>query len=429
MQPNARTSALGQKMTGGLNFAKNFGQALGQNLGKTALNVGKSVLASPIRVGASLAEAPMNIASGGQKTFKPFNVPLLGQVKTYARDAQDRINQGDGSKLTTASTILGVGGQSILDTAALGSAAQSAKNFFGKNTGVPAPTGGSTGGADQALRSRLNETTAGQLQNTNLLNKGRAYTGSVEALSEQANGWMPGMKYAFDTALKNGDKLTIKALINQGAVPAEYLKTFSSNIGKILGGAGALGAAVFPPTGNTANAASQQYDSGKSYYMGNSNTLDKAYPSEGEKYGSTYTPENQYTAQGGVYWDEAAGTPRAKIAIADRKNQKVLDTIPYPFTDADLLSLPPEARKIAKKFIEGDTKTAFDSSINSMRNAISLSVRNPNTTPATYRMNMPISSGAVPDIYPLGVPMTPENYQSIYGGQGTRALKNKIFNR
>lgn len=113
-----------------LTFAKDFGNEFGKNLGKVALDTGKSIVKSPFRVASSLAEIPKVVRSGGARTSDPYNLPFLGEVKTYARDAQDRIKAGDGSKMKTAETILGVGGQAILDTAALGSAAQHVKNYF-----------------------------------------------------------------------------------------------------------------------------------------------------------------------------------------------------------------------------------------------------------------------------------------------------------
>lgn len=116
-------------------FGKDFATAFGKNLGTAALETGKSIARSPFRVASSLAEIPKVYKSGGSKTSDPYNIPGLGQIKTYAREAQDKIKEGDGSKLTTAATILGVGGQSMLDVAALGSAAQGAKKFFVKGDG------------------------------------------------------------------------------------------------------------------------------------------------------------------------------------------------------------------------------------------------------------------------------------------------------
>lgn len=133
-QSPSQIAANKQNLNNKLTFAKDFGTAFGQNLGKAVLDTGKSVLKSPFRVASSIAEIPKVVKSGGSKTSDPYNLPFLGEVKTYARDARDRINAGDGSKMKTVETILGVGGQAMLDTAALGSAAKGAKDFvFGKN--------------------------------------------------------------------------------------------------------------------------------------------------------------------------------------------------------------------------------------------------------------------------------------------------------
>lgn len=122
------STAQRQNLNNKVTFAKDFGTAFGKNLGSTALEMGKSVARSPFRVASSLAELPKVYKSGGAKTSDPYNIPGLGQIKTYAREAQDKIKAGDGSKLTTASTILGTGGQAMLDTAALGGLAQGAYN-------------------------------------------------------------------------------------------------------------------------------------------------------------------------------------------------------------------------------------------------------------------------------------------------------------
>lgn len=115
-------------------IALDTARGVGKTIGKTALGVGKSILSSPIRVASSLAEAPR--VYRGKEPFKPFNVPGLGQVKTYSREAADRINAGDGSNLNTLATILGVGGQAILDTAALGGAANQIFNPSGRTTAL-----------------------------------------------------------------------------------------------------------------------------------------------------------------------------------------------------------------------------------------------------------------------------------------------------
>ncbi len=130
------SAAQKQDFNNKVTFAKDFTTEFGKNLGSTALEMGKSIARSPFRVASSLAELPKVYKSGGAKTSDPYNIPGLGQIKTYARDAQDKIKAGDGSKLTTASTMLGVGGQSMLDVATLGSAAQGVKKFFVKGDGT-----------------------------------------------------------------------------------------------------------------------------------------------------------------------------------------------------------------------------------------------------------------------------------------------------
>ncbi len=116
-----------------LKFAGDFASAFNKNIGNMALESGKSLARSPFRVATSLAEAPLAFATGGKSTLNPYNIPGLGQIKTYSREARDKINAGDGGGLTTAATILGTGGQAILDTATLGSIAQGVKNkFFSK---------------------------------------------------------------------------------------------------------------------------------------------------------------------------------------------------------------------------------------------------------------------------------------------------------
>ncbi len=109
-------------------------RGVGKKLGSTALEVGKSVLASPIRVGSSILEAP-RVYRGG-KPFKPFKVPGLGEVKTYAREASDKVSAGSGSKSEIAEAIIGTGSKAILDTAAIGSVANQVFNPGGKTTAL-----------------------------------------------------------------------------------------------------------------------------------------------------------------------------------------------------------------------------------------------------------------------------------------------------
>lgn len=81
-----------------------------------------------------------------------------------------------------------------------------------------------------------NNILADKLKNTNIQNEGRAIENSLETLSEQSQGWQPGMKKLFDDALYHGDALTVRALIKENAVPPQILKSFAKNIDKLLKG-------------------------------------------------------------------------------------------------------------------------------------------------------------------------------------------------
>lgn len=216
-------------------FAKDFTVEFGKNLGKTGVEIGKSVLKAPLRVATSLAEIPTVLKSGGSKTFKPYNVPFLGEVKTYSREAQDKIKAGDGSKMTTAATILGTGGQAILDTAALGSAAKGLKGALSKLKSGAGKTAASAATKTASKPSVANDVLAKKIENTKAIDTARQFPDSFEAASEKANGFIEGTKLMFDTALRQGDKLTVQALIKAGAIPKTYQKTFANEIGKVIG--------------------------------------------------------------------------------------------------------------------------------------------------------------------------------------------------
>ncbi len=218
-------------------FARDFTVAFGKNLGKTGLEIGKSIVKAPIRVGASLAEIPKVVKSGGSKTSDPFKLPLLGEVKTYSREAQDKIKAGDGSKTTTAATILGTGGSAILDTVATGSAAKGIKHLISK-------AGSKAGATNVAAKTVTPKTTANdvlakRIENTKAVESARAFPDSIENQLERSSGWIEGTKQLFDTALRAGDKLAVKAFIKAGAVPKAYQQTFAKEIGKVISGVGA----------------------------------------------------------------------------------------------------------------------------------------------------------------------------------------------
>lgn len=56
---------------------------------------------------------------------------------------------------------------------------------------------------------------------------------SVEGVIEGVEGWKPGMRQMFDSALMRGDKETVRKMLPQ--IPAEYAKKFAQNISKLLG--------------------------------------------------------------------------------------------------------------------------------------------------------------------------------------------------
>ncbi len=190
----------------------------------------------PFRLGASLAEIPRDLASPftGNVPFQPFNVPGLGKIKTYGRESVDLAQSGGSTPLFVAAGIakgVGMGAGDLATVGGLGQLAtgDKATSLFTKGNVVQPTPVPSTG------KSVLNAELANEIDNVNVLDAVRKYPDSFEALSEQANGWEEGIKELFDTAIQQGDKLTVKALLNQNAVPPEYLKTFSNEINKVLG--------------------------------------------------------------------------------------------------------------------------------------------------------------------------------------------------
>lgn len=102
--------------------------------GGVAKDVGRSLLTGPIRVGASLVELPHDIRT--QQAWPPFNVPFIGPVSTYQREAVDRSNQLGNTRLGTAAGIVSAGSKAILDTALLGGAANQIFNPAGRTTAL-----------------------------------------------------------------------------------------------------------------------------------------------------------------------------------------------------------------------------------------------------------------------------------------------------
>jgi hypothetical protein len=79
----------------------------------------QGVAKTPIKIGASLADLPSIVQ--GKNPAQPFNVPGLGSVSTYARDAVD-----GSAKDGYVASALKAGSQGILDTALLGGVTQAA---------------------------------------------------------------------------------------------------------------------------------------------------------------------------------------------------------------------------------------------------------------------------------------------------------------
>jgi len=91
-----------------LQKAGTFGKGLLQEIGKGL-----------VRPAISLAELPLNIASGGARTFGDMNVPLLGKVQSYqeaTRQAQEEVISGK----KPLYSVLAPAAEGILDVAGLG---------------------------------------------------------------------------------------------------------------------------------------------------------------------------------------------------------------------------------------------------------------------------------------------------------------------
>lgn len=102
-----------------------------KQLFKTGAGVAKSIVSSPIRVGASLADLPNQVR--GKEPRQSFNVPILGEQKTYARQYVDRAPEIGG-----LAAGLEAGSQGILDVATLASLAKKAPH---KIENKPQPAG------------------------------------------------------------------------------------------------------------------------------------------------------------------------------------------------------------------------------------------------------------------------------------------------
>ena len=107
-----------------------FGEYYKSQLSK-AKEVGKEMVKetvkAPFRIAKSLYYVPPSMKQGLQGTYQgepEWKIPLLGNITSYQEGAlkrkEDLMKQGFDEKTATVATILGVGGESMIDIAMVG---------------------------------------------------------------------------------------------------------------------------------------------------------------------------------------------------------------------------------------------------------------------------------------------------------------------
>lgn len=159
---------------------------------------------------------------------------ILARAKTEVPEILQRVEQQ-----------IGKNADQILKRAALPAPSYVESNLghspgINYNLGEPSKFEGTTYEAQTPrLSSQNSNTTANTINNTidsnpitDGVNSQVPMEGSIEAMSEAAGGWQPGLKKIFDTALAHKDVAKITELLPQ--IPAEYANRFAQDIAKIL---------------------------------------------------------------------------------------------------------------------------------------------------------------------------------------------------
>lgn len=103
-----------------------------------AFNTAKGIAQTAAKAPFRLSQVPEDIVRGvqGQEPTQPFNVPLLGEVKSYARQAVD-----DTPEMGAFPAGLKAVSEGVLDAAGMGQVAQSGVTAFNKLPTGPTPKG------------------------------------------------------------------------------------------------------------------------------------------------------------------------------------------------------------------------------------------------------------------------------------------------
>jgi len=120
-----------------LTTAYYFPFEFGKELVGTAIDIGKGLVTAPIKVTKSLIELPEVIKSRGKKVpEKTWRFPVLGEITSYYQDVKRKLDDYEKMGLTphqaAAATILGTGGEAILDTVFVGSLIESGAKALAK---------------------------------------------------------------------------------------------------------------------------------------------------------------------------------------------------------------------------------------------------------------------------------------------------------
>lgn len=98
-----------------------FAEELGKETVVTVTEIAKSMVAAPFKIVKSFRHLP---SSKGEVKEPEWKVPILGNIDTYAKDAENSMNwltdQGMSADTAALATVMSVGGSAILDVVMMG---------------------------------------------------------------------------------------------------------------------------------------------------------------------------------------------------------------------------------------------------------------------------------------------------------------------
>lgn len=259
---NPAYAELAQKYAQTSNVIREFGSSIGKNFDLSdeltnlrAGEVGQRILgnasAKPLALIQNISDTAKGLGYKGTENirdqflfssmlqdpkldvFKPTQTSSLrGQV---ARGAMDVVKDFKGGFVSGVSNLAEKGLKSAegVNTESKRQALQGLIGLGDKTLPTSSMINPSVSSSAVSNLSKQNQILAAQIKNSELLSgPGSKYVGSVEQATEQAGGWIEGLREVFDRALNNKNKMAVKALLP--SVPEEYKTRFAKDIAKLL---------------------------------------------------------------------------------------------------------------------------------------------------------------------------------------------------